>query len=132
MNELARRADVAPTTVSNHFKTQESLIAAVVERISADSRVPDSTIFVGTRSLTDRLGILTRSMFEFFDRTMHWFDLLGAESTELVDRIIQQIRDLSPFGSRFTSYTRKHLLATRTTCWQRPRPDYFTQRHSVR
>lgn len=83
MNELARRADVAPTTVSNHFKTQESLIEAVVERISADSRVPDSTIFVGTRSLTDRLSILTRSMFEFFDRTMHWFDLLGAELDEV-------------------------------------------------
>ena len=65
LNELARRADVAPTTVSNHFKTQESLIEAVVERIVADIRVPDSTIFAGTRSVTGRLRILTRSMFEF-------------------------------------------------------------------
>jgi AcrR family transcriptional regulator len=83
LNELARRADVAPTTVSNHFKTQESLIEAVVERIVADIRVPDSTIFAGTRSVTGRLRILTRSMFEFFDRTMHWFDLLGDELVEV-------------------------------------------------
>jgi len=83
MNELARRADVSPTTVSNHFNTQESLIEAVVERILLESRVPDGTIFVGTRSVTGRLRILTRSMFEFFDRTMHWFDLLGAELVEV-------------------------------------------------
>ena len=59
MNELARRADVSPTTVSNHFKTQDALIEAVVERILADIRVPDSTIFVGARSVTARLRILT-------------------------------------------------------------------------
>jgi AcrR family transcriptional regulator len=83
MNELARRADVSPTTVSNHFKTQESLIEAVVERIRADIRVPDSTIFVGSRSVTARLRILTESMFAFYERTMHLFDLLGGELVEV-------------------------------------------------
>jgi AcrR family transcriptional regulator len=83
MNELARRADVSPTTVSNHFKTQEALIEAVVERILADIRVPDSTIFLGSRSVTARLRILTKSMFAFYGRTMQWFDLLGAELEEV-------------------------------------------------
>ena len=83
MNELARRADVSPTTVSNHFKTQESLIETVVERIRADIRVPDSTIFVGARSVTARLRILTESMFAFYERTMHLFDLLGGELVEV-------------------------------------------------
>lgn len=83
MNELARRADVAPTTVSNHFSTQESLIDAVVERIFVDVRVPDSTIFVGAHSVTARLRILTMSMFGFYERTMHWFDLLGVELVEV-------------------------------------------------
>lgn len=83
MNELARRADVSPTTVSNHFKTQELLIEAVVERIRADIRVPDSTIFVGARSVTARLRILTESMFAFYERTMHLFDLLGGELVEV-------------------------------------------------
>jgi AcrR family transcriptional regulator len=83
MNELARRADVSPTTVSNHFKTQDSLIEAVVERVRVDVRVPDSTILVGVRSVTGRLRILTRSMYAFYERTTHWFDLLGAELVEV-------------------------------------------------
>jgi AcrR family transcriptional regulator len=83
MSELARRADVAPTTVSNHFKTHESLIEAVVERVRVDVQVPDSTIFVGARSVTARLRILTKSMFELYERTVHWFDLLGAELDEV-------------------------------------------------
>jgi AcrR family transcriptional regulator len=83
MNELARRADVAPTTVSNHFKTQESLIEAVVERILVDIRVPDSTIFVGARTVTARLRILTGSIFEFYERTTRWVDLLGVELVEV-------------------------------------------------
>jgi AcrR family transcriptional regulator len=83
MNELGRRADVSPTTVSNHFKTLDSLIEAVVERILVDIRVPDSTIFVGARSVTARLRILTKSMFAFYERTMQWFDFLGAELVEV-------------------------------------------------
>ena len=83
LNELARRADVSPTTVSNHFNTQESLIEAVVERMVLEIRIPDGSIFVGIRSVTARLRILTKSMFVFYERTMHWFDLLGAELVEV-------------------------------------------------
>ena len=83
MNEVARRADVSPTTVTNHFPTHESLIEAVVSRILADIQVPDSTIFTGTRSLAGRLRVLTASMFAFFERTLDWFELLGAELVEV-------------------------------------------------
>jgi AcrR family transcriptional regulator len=83
MNEVARQADVSPTTVTNHFPTHESLIEAVVARVVADIQVPDSTIFTGTRSLTGRLRVLTAAMFEFFERTMRWFELLGAELIEV-------------------------------------------------
>jgi AcrR family transcriptional regulator len=83
MNEVARRADVSPTTVTNHFPTHESLIEAVVDRVRADSHVPDSTIFTGTRSLAGRLRVLTAAMFAFFERTSHWFELLGAELVEV-------------------------------------------------
>jgi AcrR family transcriptional regulator len=81
MIEVARRADVSPTTVGNHFPTQESLIEAVVDRVLADIQVPESTIFAGVRSLSGRLQVLTRSMYAFFERTVHWFGLLGAELT---------------------------------------------------
>ena len=83
MNEVARRADVSPTTVTNHFPTNESLIEAVVARVVADIQVPDSTIFTGTQSLTGRLRVLTVAMFAFFERTLHWFELLGDELVEV-------------------------------------------------
>jgi AcrR family transcriptional regulator len=83
MNEVARLAGVSPTTVSNHFAAQEQLIEAVVDRVFADIQVPNSTIFSGVRSLTGRLGVLTTSMYAFFERTSHWFELLGAELVEV-------------------------------------------------
>jgi AcrR family transcriptional regulator len=83
MNEVARQANVAPTTVTNHFPTHESLIEAVVARVVADIQVPDSTIFTGTRSLSGRLRVLTVAMFAFFERTLHWFELLGDELVEV-------------------------------------------------
>ena len=83
MNEVARQAGVSPTTVTNHFPTHESLMEAVVARVVADIQVPNSTIFTGTRSLTGRLGVLTTAMFAFFERTMRWFELLGAELIEV-------------------------------------------------
>jgi len=83
MNEVARRADVSPTTVTNHFPTHESLIEAIVARVLADSQLPDGTIFTGTRSVAGRLRVLTSAMFAFFERTSHWFELLGAELVEV-------------------------------------------------
>jgi AcrR family transcriptional regulator len=83
MNEVARRADVSPTTVSNHFPTQEHLIEAVVGRVRANIGVPDSTIFTGTRSLVGRLRVLTTAMYAFYERTSHLFELLGAELVEV-------------------------------------------------
>jgi AcrR family transcriptional regulator len=83
MNEVARRADVSPTTVSNHFATPDSLIEAVITRVIADVQVPDSTIFAGTRSMAGRLRVLTSSMYAFFERTLSWYELLGAELVDV-------------------------------------------------
>jgi AcrR family transcriptional regulator len=83
MNEVARRADVSPTTVSNHFATPDSLIEAVITRVIADVQVPDNTIFAGTRSMAGRLRVLTTSMYAFFERTLSWYELLGAELVDV-------------------------------------------------
>jgi AcrR family transcriptional regulator len=83
MTEVARIADVSPATVTNHFATPELLLEAVVERLMTDIRLPDSSIFTGSSSTEDRIRALTAAMFEFFDRTQHWFDLLGAELNEV-------------------------------------------------
>jgi len=84
MAEVARVADVSPATVSNHFATPDLLLeAVVVGRLTTDIRVPDPSIFIGAPSLDGRVRNLTAAMFGFFDRTQRWFDLLGAELTEV-------------------------------------------------
>jgi AcrR family transcriptional regulator len=83
MTEVARRADVSPATVTNHFSTQDELIEAVVARLMAEIRMPDQTIFAGARSLAARIRALTTAMFEFYERTAHWYYLLGEEIHEI-------------------------------------------------
>jgi AcrR family transcriptional regulator len=83
MTAVGRKADVAPTTVFNHFATQELLVEAVIERLLVDVRAPDRTIFDGARSVTARLGVLSHEMFAFYERTSHWYYLLGDELTEV-------------------------------------------------
>ncbi len=52
---VARAADVATATVTNHFATPELLLQAVVDRLMADIRLPEASIFAGTRSVPARL-----------------------------------------------------------------------------
>lgn len=83
MAEVARVADVSPATVSNHFATPDLLLEAVVDRLRSDIGVPDRSILTDATSLEGRIRHLTAAMFEFFDRTQRWFDLLGTELTEV-------------------------------------------------
>ena len=83
MTAVGRKADVAPATVFNHFATQDVLVEAVIERLLADVRAPDRSIFAGARSVTARLGVLVREMFAFYERTSHWYYLLGDELTDV-------------------------------------------------
>jgi AcrR family transcriptional regulator len=83
MTEVARMADVSTATVTNHFATQDLLIEAVVAHLMALIEVPGEEIFAGATSVAARLKALTEAMFGFFDRTWHWFYLLGEELTEV-------------------------------------------------
>jgi AcrR family transcriptional regulator len=112
MNEVARRADVSPATVSNHFTTPDSLIESVVTRVLADIQVPDSTIFAGTRSVAGRLRVLTSSIYALFERTLFWYELLGAELATCRHWRVPKRRS----GTRFDSYTHAPWLATVMIC----------------
>jgi len=83
MTEVARAADVATATVTNHFATPELLLQAVVDRVMAEIEIPDAGIFAGTRSASARLRALTAAMYRFYERTNRWFQLLGAEITDV-------------------------------------------------
>jgi AcrR family transcriptional regulator len=73
MQEVARRAGVAPNTVLNHFATPELLVEAVIERILESIEVPDSQIFAGLRSRPARLRRLVPALFAFYERSNDWF-----------------------------------------------------------
>jgi AcrR family transcriptional regulator len=83
MTEVARAADVATATVTNHFATPDLLLQAVVDRLVTQIQIPDHAIFVGTRSTAARLRALTAAMFTFYERTNRWFALLGAEIADV-------------------------------------------------
>lgn len=83
MTEVARAADVATATVTNHFATPELLLQAVVERLMATIEIPDGSIFAGSRSAPARLRALTAAMYRFYERTDQWFQLLGAEISDV-------------------------------------------------
>ncbi len=81
--EVARVADVSPTTVSNHFASQESLLEAVIERLLEEVAIPGPDVLAGSRSLLARVRAVTKAMFEFYERTDAWFRLLGDELTSV-------------------------------------------------
>jgi AcrR family transcriptional regulator len=83
MTEVARAADVATATVTNHFATPELLLQAVVDHLMTQIQIPDHSIFTGTRSTPARLRALAAAMFAFYERTNRWFALLGAEITDV-------------------------------------------------
>lgn len=79
MQEVARRADVAPGTVLNHFRTPETLTRAVLDRIARSLEVPTGTIFRGARSRPERIRRLVAALFDFYDRSSAWFEVFRGE-----------------------------------------------------
>ncbi len=60
MLDVARRADVAPGTVANHFGSAEALATEVTTRILADLRMPTPDLFDGVEAMPDRIRLLDR------------------------------------------------------------------------
>lgn len=71
--EVARRADVAPGTVLNHFAGPDALSEAVVEELQRRLRVPSSDALEGLTGRADRLRALAGELSEFFERAAPWF-----------------------------------------------------------
>lgn len=73
MQDIARRADVAPGTVANHFGSAEALAAEVATRILADLRMPTPELFDGVPDLAERIHRLVHEMGAFFSRSNSWW-----------------------------------------------------------
>ena len=73
MLDVARRADVAPGTVANHFGSADALASDVTQSILADLRMPTPDLFDGVDRVADRVELLVRELAAFFHRSESWY-----------------------------------------------------------
>jgi AcrR family transcriptional regulator len=83
MQEVARRADVAPGTVLNHFATPDELASAVVSELVRTLEAPSSEIFEGVEGVAARLRALGRSLARFYERAEPWFHVHEREHDQV-------------------------------------------------
>jgi AcrR family transcriptional regulator len=89
MQEVARRADVAPGTVLNHFADADELAVAVVAELVRTLEAPSSAIFrgleggAGVAGVAARLGVLARSLARFYERAEPWFHVHDREHAQV-------------------------------------------------
>jgi AcrR family transcriptional regulator len=80
MQEVARRADVAPGTVLNHFPTPDDLTRAVIDQLLLDLRLPSEAVFDGAPTLRDRVTRLARELAAFYRRSEPWYQVHRRET----------------------------------------------------
>jgi AcrR family transcriptional regulator len=73
MLDIARRADVAPGTVANHFGSAADLATEVAGEILGELRMPSPALFDGVDGLRSRVDLLVRELSAFFDRSEPWW-----------------------------------------------------------
>ena len=83
MLDVARRADVAPGTVANHFGTSSALAAEVGQRLLSDLHLPPPEVFDGVDTLEARVRILTRELAAFFRRSDPWTSVWRREPSSI-------------------------------------------------
>ena len=70
--EVARRADVAPATVSNHFASKDELAEAFVDHVIRLMEFPAVEIFDAVDDLEERIALLIDCVYESYRRSAPW------------------------------------------------------------
>jgi len=73
MLDVARRADVAPGTVANHFGSPDALATAVGERVLHDLEMPTPSIVDGIDDRRERVRMVCQSLASFYVRSEPWW-----------------------------------------------------------
>jgi AcrR family transcriptional regulator len=73
MLDIARRADVAPGTVANHFGSAAALATDIAGEVLSELRMPTPDLFLGSDGLRERVDLLVRELAAFFDRAGPWW-----------------------------------------------------------
>lgn len=105
MQQVARRADVSPGTVLNHFATPGDLAEAVVRTLVRDLRAPTPEILDGLSTVSERLRALAGALAAFFERAEPWFHVHEREHAH-VEAFAAGARD---FDTRVTGLVRQAL-----------------------
>ncbi|MHB8458576.1 MAG: TetR/AcrR family transcriptional regulator [Candidatus Limnocylindrales bacterium] len=82
MLDVARRADVAPGTVANHFGSAAALATEATVEILAELRMPTPELFDGVDRLADRVHLLVRELAAFFERSEPWWRVSQREPAD--------------------------------------------------
>ncbi len=70
--DIAERADVALGTVYRYFPTYAELMPACTSHAGQYTRPPTAEIFNRCQSAADRLAVLVREFFAFYERAAAW------------------------------------------------------------
>lgn len=72
MQEVARRADVAPGTVLHHFPDPNRLAEEVVAHLMASLELPSPSVFEGVDRRETRVDLLVHGVYGFYERSQPW------------------------------------------------------------
>lgn len=110
MQDVARRADVAPGTVFNHFATPDDLAETVVEFLITDLRAPSEDMLDGLDTVQERVSRLAHDLAAFYQRSEPWYRVYQREGgkakafvegeiqfNELLDRLMR--KSLGPLAA---------------------------------
>jgi AcrR family transcriptional regulator len=70
--DIAERADVALGTVYRYFPSNDELIPACTSHAAQLNRPPTPDIFSGEQPGADRIAVLVRESFAFYERAATW------------------------------------------------------------
>jgi AcrR family transcriptional regulator len=79
MHDVARRADVAPGTVANHFGSAKALATVATSQVLAELRMPTTELFEGVETIPARIRLLVSELAAFFERSQSWYRVAQRE-----------------------------------------------------
>ena len=72
LKDIAIRADVGIGTAYHHFPTYEDALRACAERSMVLTQPPTADVFAGLHSAQDRIQVLVRAIFGYYERYWWW------------------------------------------------------------
>lgn len=109
IQDIAHRADVAAGTVLRHFPSLESMVRACHLRLVEITKPPTPAMFATVRAFPQRVKLLLRELFAFYERAAPWIEV-GRSERKKVPALEEGIQHLE---SALEALIREVLQPTR-------------------